>query len=149
MTGTPARILPFLSPLYDALRPLAVPAIRVATGLMAVPHGYVKLFGNPGVQGTAKAFAASGYEPALLLAYAVACVEFFGGILLAIGLLTRPAAASIAVFMFVATLHHWDKGFYWNKGGFEYPLLWTVLALAFVVRGGGNWSVDAKIGKEF
>ena len=43
---------------------------------------------------------------------------------------------------------HLPIGFFWMIGGFEYPLLWGVVALYFMVRGGGRYSVDAAIGRE-
>ena len=67
---------------------------------------------------------------------------------MALGLFTRPAAAAIAVFMANAVLFHLPNGFFWSKGGFEYPLLWGIVALSFAIRGGGRYSLDAKLGRE-
>jgi putative oxidoreductase len=83
------------------------------------------------------------------LALAVALVEFVGGIMLVLGLLTRPVAIAVAVFMSQAVAFHFDNGFKWTDGGYEFPLMWMVAALFFAVRGGGYLSVDQKIGKEF
>ena len=44
---------------------------------------------------------------------------------------------------------HWPNGFFWTDKGFEYPLMWGIVALAFVILGGGRYSVDALIGREF
>ena len=75
---------------------------------------------------------------------------FFGGILLTIGLLTRPAAAAVFVIMMVAVFKvHLGNGFFWLKAGYEYPLLWGVVALGLVFGGSGKLSVDDKLGKEF
>ena len=53
------------------------------------------------------------------------------------------------IVMAVAVLQvHLGAGFFWTSGGFEYPLLWGVVALAFAIRGGGRYSVDALIGRE-
>ena len=77
-------------------------------------------------------------------------VEFFGGLFLAIGLLTRPVAAAIAALMAVAAIQvHLGNGFFWANGGYEYPLMWGLIAIAFALRGGGAQSVDARIGREF
>ena len=38
--------------------------------------------------------------------------------------------------------------FFWTEGGWEYPVLWTIIALMFVVRGGGQYSLDRLIGRE-
>ncbi len=138
--------------LYDATSKYAVPLIRVATGLILMPHGAQKLFGmfgsNP--DAVARFFSKIGLEPAELLVMAVGLVEFFGGLLLAIGFLTRPAAAAIFVVLTVAWFKvHLPNGFFAGANGIEFPLLWSILALAFVLRGGGEYSVDQKIGKEF
>ena len=81
-------------------------------------------------------------------ALALGSLEFFGGILLALGLFTRPLAAAVVVFMAIAVLHHLPSSFFWPDGGVEYPLLWGVVALSFAVRGGGRYSFDAKLGRE-
>ncbi|MFO1152702.1 MAG: DoxX family protein [Rhodospirillales bacterium] len=151
--GRPRRIIPALGGLYDALAPLALPMIRLTAGLLLLPHGCQKLFGwfgGKGMQGTADYFASSGFEPGYFWALAVALTEVGGGLCLALGFLTRPAAAAIAGFMAVAVVQaHWPKGFFWTSGGFEYPLLWGVVALAFVILGGGRYSVDRWLGREF
>ena len=118
-----------------------------------MPHGAGKLFGwfgGRGIEGTAAGFAKMGLEPALPLATLVGVTEFFGGLLVAIGLLTRPAAIGIVAIMAVAVFQvHLKNGFFWFNGGYEYPLLWGIVALAIVFCGGGALSVDRKIGREF
>jgi len=118
-----------------------------------MPHGAQKLFGafdGGGLNGTAQFFGSIGIEPAVFMALLVGTVEFFGGLALAIGFITRPAAISIVILMGVAASQiHWGAGFFWTNGGFEYPLFWGLVALAFVLRGGGNYSLDRKIGYEF
>jgi putative oxidoreductase len=144
--------VPALGGIYEQLAWLAWPLVRVATGLMLIPHGAQKLlgFGGGSISGTAAGFAQMGFEPAYLLALYIACLEFFGGILLVIGFLTRPVALLVAGFMFVAAFYvHLPNGFFWTKGGFEYPLMWMMLSLALVIRGGGEASVDRNLGREF
>ena len=69
--------------------------------------------------------------------------------MLASGLLTRPIAALVAAVMAGAILTvHLPAGYFWTDGGYEYPLMWALLALAFVIRGGGRFSLDALIGRE-
>ena len=84
-----------------------------------------------------------------MVALASGSVEFFGGLMLAIGLLTRLSAGAVAVLLLVALSVHTPNGFFWTGGGFEYPLLWAILALYFVVKGGGSLSLDRLIGREF
>jgi len=74
---------------------------------------------------------------------AVAWGELLGGIALALGFLTRPAAAGIAIIMIgaIATVH-WPKGFDVRHGGFEYNFAILVMCAALIVGGGGTLAVD-------
>ena len=152
--GSSTRLfIPALGGFHDAVSGLGYPLIRFITGLVLMPHGAGKLFGwfgGRGIEGTAAGFARLGLEPALPLATVVGVTEFFGGLLIAIGLLTRPAAIGVVVIMAVAVFQvHLKNGFFWFNGGYEYPLLWGVVALAIVFCGGGALSEDRKIGREF
>ena len=145
-------LIPAVAPLTRLLSPLAEPMVRVAAGLFLMPHGAQKLFGafgGYGVEATGQFFAAKlGLPPALALVAGL--IEFFGGLFLALGFLTRPAAALVVGLMGVAVVSvHWGNGFFWTDGGYEYPLLWGIVALSYVLRGGGRYSVDALIGREF
>ena len=150
--GAPAALIfPFMAPIYRAGTCISWPLVRFFAGANLVPHGANKLFGWWGgdIFGTAASFAELGFEPGLFWAYAVAFTEFFGGILLAIGLLTRLSAAAATIFLFVAAFYvHLGDGFWWTGRGYEYPMLWGVVTLAIFFRGGGPLSVDARIGKE-
>lgn len=134
----------------NALSPLADPLVRIAAGLMLVPHGAQKLFGwfgGYGVEATGQFFATKLGIPASL-ALVAGVVEFFGGLLLAAGLATRPVAALVFGLMAVAVVQvHLPAGFFWTDGGYEYPLLWGIVALSYVIRGGGRYSVDALIAR--
>jgi putative oxidoreductase len=149
----PKPLIPAIAPLTDALAPLAWPLIRAATGLMLMPHGAQKLFGwfgGYGLEATAGFFETKlGLVPGLFFALSAGLIEFAGGLLLALGLFTRPVAASVAALMAVAVVQvHLANGFFWTKGGIEYPLLWGLVALAFVLAGGGPLSLDRRIGRE-
>ncbi len=153
-TTTVARpIIPALAPLYESLSGLSYPLIRVAAGLILVPHGAQKLFGwfgGYGLEGTAGFFSGQlGLEPGMFFAVLVGSTEFFGGLMLALGLLTRPVAITIAIVMAVAISVHVPDGFFWTNGGYEYPLMWGLIALAIALKGGGEYSLDRKIGHEF
>ncbi len=147
-------IIPAFTALYQYLSRFAEPMMRATVGLFLMPHGAQKLFGwfgGYGLEGTAGYFAGNlGLEPGLFWAGLVGGIEFFGGLFLAVGFLTRPVAAAIAVLMAVAVFRvHLGNGFFWNDGGYEYPLMWGLLALGFVLRGGGATSIDGRIGREF
>ena len=144
-------VVPAFESIYRTLSPFAEPMVRIATGLMLVPHGAQKLFGwfgGYGVEATGQFFATKlGLPPSLALLAGL--IEFFGGLFLAAGFLTRPVAALVFGLMAVAVISvHLPIGFFWTNGGFEYPLLWGILALSFAIRGGGRYSVDALIGRE-
>jgi len=152
VSSSPAKpLLPGVSALESALSPLAEPLVRVFAGLLLLPHGAQKLFGwfgGYGVDATGQFFAAKLGLPASL-ALVAGLIEVFGGLALAAGFLTRVAAALVFGLMAVAVIWvHLPIGFFWMNGGYEYPLLWGVVALAFVLRGGGRYSVDALIGHE-
>lgn len=153
-TGEPRLIIPALGPLYGRLSGLSYPMIRFFTGLILVPHGAQKLFGwfgGSGLEATGSSLASNlGLEPGLLFALLVGLTEFFGGLFLAVGFLTRPSALAIAVVMAVAVFAvHLPNGFFWGAGGYEYPLLWGLVALALAFRGGGALSLDRALGREF
>jgi putative oxidoreductase len=146
-------LIPALAPLEKALAPFAEPVLRVVAGLMLMPHGAQKLFGwfgGYGLEGTGQFFATKlGLEPGVLMAGLAGSVEFFAGLALAIGFLTRPAAAAVAFMMVVASATaHWSAGFFNTNGGYEFALLWGVVALFYAVRGGGRFSVDRLLGRE-
>jgi putative oxidoreductase len=148
----PRSFVPFMTGFYERAESWAYPLMRFVVGAFLVPHGMQKLFGAFGgnAEQTAGFFSKLGIEPALPLTYLVGGVEFFGGILIAIGLFTRVAAAAVVIMMIVAvTKVHLAKGFFWTTGGFEYPAMWGLLALAIFFRGGGGLSADRAIGKEF
>ncbi len=151
--GPSAKLfVPALAGLYEPLSHLTYPLIRFSAGLFLMPHGAAKLFGLFGgdINRTIAGFGKLGLEPAMPLAYLVGLTEFVGGLLIAIGFLTRPAAIGAAILLAVTVFHvHLANGFFWNKGGYEYPLLWMIIMIGIFFRGAGPLSVDGKIGKEF
>ena len=149
--GSPKPLIPALAPITQALSPLVEPGLRVATGLFLVPHGAQKLFGwfgGYGIAGTGEFFATKLGLPASFAVLAGG-IELVGGLALALGFATRATAALVAALMAVAVVKvHLAQGFFWTDGGYEYPLLWGLLALGYVIRGGGRLSLDALIGRE-
>ena len=128
--------------------------LRLVLGVVFFAHGAQKLlgwFGGPGFSGTMGMFTGYLHIPAPLAFLAIAA-EFFGGLGLILGFLTRIAAFGIAVNMLVAiaTVHH-SYGFFMNwagtqKGeGFEYHLLVLAITTYLIIRGAGAFSVDRAI----
>ena len=125
--------------------------LRLVLGIVFFAHGAQKMlgwFGGPGFSGTMGAFANYMHIPAPLAILAI-FAEFFGGLGLIFGFLTRAAAAGIAVNMLVATTFlHRQFGFFMNwtgtqKGeGFEYHLLVLAITAFLVIRGAGAYSFD-------
>jgi len=141
-------VFPPLGPLYRLLAPLTEPLIRLVAGGSLAIHGFPILFGD--TQGTATFLAGVGFANPLLFAYVVGVVEFVCGVCLALGLLTRLVAVPIIGFLAIAIVtYHWQFGFHWENRGIEYPLFWAIVVFHFLVRGGGRWSLDALIGREF
>ncbi len=148
----PRPIIPALGNLWTALEPLSPVIVRVTTGLLLVPHGAQKLFGafgGYGLEGTAGWLESIGFAPGFLFALLIGLLEFVGGLMLTVGLLTRPVAAAVIAFMAVAVTIHLPNGYAWNNAGFEMPVFWGLMALSVLIRGGGKYSIDRKIGIEF
>ncbi len=154
MTNTTINTTPARNDVLADADSLSWTLIRVAAGLTLVPHGAQKLFGwfgGYGLNGTGQFFEeALGLAPGILFAGAAGLTEFIGGLFLALGLMSRfSAAAVVALMAYAAFAVHLGNGFFWTDGGFEYPLLWGVVALAIAIRGGGKVSVDHAIGWKF
>ena len=134
---------------FDRLTPLADPLVRIITGVVLIPHGAQKLFGwfgGYGLTATGQYFDATlGMRPGIVFATTAGIIEFVGGLLLVIGLFTRPVALIVAAFLAVALTAHIANGFFWTEGGIEYPLLWSLVALAIFFRGADRFSLDARL----
>ncbi|MCK7577956.1 MAG: DoxX family protein [Chromatiales bacterium] len=109
------------------------------------------MFGGPGLTGTLRNFEVHMGIPPLLTLLAI-IAEFGGGLGVLFGAFTRLSACGIAVTMAVAMYKvHWVNGFFLNasgKGpGIEFTLALLGMALALVVTGGGQWSLDRFIWK--
>ena len=134
--------------LYEALAPFADPIIRITLGLILIPHGFGKLFLADAVPAS-RNFVMFGWAYPLAWAYFIGVVEFFGGIMLAIGLFTRVVAAGIFIEMMVISFAVLYPNWSWGKRGMEYALFMGIVALVVFIRGGGRYSVDRLMSKEF
>lgn len=121
-------------------------ALRVPVGVILAAHGAQKLFGwfgGHGLQGTADWLASIGLAPGMLMALLAGGAEFFGGIALIIGLLTRPAALVSAVTMVVAIFSvHFTNGLFLDNGGYEFALSLLAITVALLIQGSGRLAVD-------
>src|SRR5580692_4589649 len=132
----------------------ATALLRFVLGVVFFAHGAQKMlgwFGGPGFSGTMRMFTGYMHIPAPF-AFLAMSAEFFGGLGLIVGFLTRIAAFGIAVNMLVAVaMVHSNFGFFMNwsgtqKGeGFEYHLLVLAITTFLMVRGAGAYSLDRVI----
>ncbi|MGA2003342.1 MAG: DoxX family protein [Terriglobales bacterium] len=132
---------------------VALTILRLVLGVVFFAHGAQKLlgwFGGYGFHGTMGFFGSLGMPAPV--AFLVICTEFFGGLGLIVGLLTRIAALGIGVEMIGAIfMVHLQNGFFMNwfgnqKGeGFEYHLLAIAIAGTLLLRGAGKFSADAAL----
>ncbi len=129
--------------------------LRLVLGVVFFAHGAQKMlgwFGGYGFKGTMGFFTQMLHIPAPFALLAIAA-EFFGGIGLILGLLTRIAAFGISVNMLVAIfMVHLPNGLFMNwtgqqKGeGYEYHLLVLAITAVLMIRGAGAFSVDRALG---
>ncbi|MCU0920277.1 MAG: DoxX family protein [Burkholderiaceae bacterium] len=127
-------------------------ALRIPIGIIFIAHGAQKLFGwfgGYGLDGTGQFFGSIGLNPGYLMALLAGAAEFFGGLALVFGILVRPAAAALSFAMLVAIFAvHFSKGFFLDKGGYEYALALFAASLALLFSGAGRWSVDRALAGE-
>ena len=120
--------------------------IRLALGSVMIAHGAQKvlgLWGGPGF----KAFTSGEtphpfMKPAWLWLGAAALSELLGGVFVTLGFLTRIGAFFIACTMLTAVTMHWPGGFFGSNKGYEFPMSLLAMAIALLIAGGGQASVD-------
>jgi putative oxidoreductase len=124
--------------------------LRVVIGLFFVGHGAQKLFGwfdGHGIEGTGGFFDSLGYRPGKVFAVIAGLTEFFGGVLLVLGLFTPLAAAAIiGVMLNAAVSVHAKNGPWITNGGWEYTAILAASAAAIAFSGPGSASLDSAFG---
>lgn len=126
-----------LNSFYAVWTPRILSVLRIVTAFLIMQHGAQKLFGFPaGAQATPT-------PPLMSMMGFVGILEFFGGLLLLLGLFTRPVAFILSGLLAVAYfMVHAPQGFWpvLNRG--ELAALYCFVFLYLAVAGGGSWSVD-------
>ncbi|MFD5601316.1 DoxX family protein [Leucobacter sp. NPDC058333] len=116
--------------------------VRVVLGAVFAMHGAQKLFEYT-IAGTVESFSSMGAPLPEITAPLVAVIEFAGGLLLILGLFTRPVAILLAIDMIVALfLVHVSAGFWVGEGGYEFVALLGAAALGLALTGAGSLSLD-------
>lgn len=121
---------------YSDWAPRLLSIMRIVVALLFMQHGGQKLLGIPAALQT-------GPAPLLSLMGVAGELELFGGMLILLGLFTRPVAFILAGEMAVAYFKaHAPQGFWpiLNRG--ELAALYSFVFLYLSVAGGGSWSVD-------
>ena len=122
--------------------------LRLTIGPMLFVHGYNKVFGKGGLQGTTGWFDSLGLKPAFVHARMAAATEMGAGALLTVGAASpMPAAAAIGLMTTAAKTDHRGKGFFVFKGGWEYTGVVAAVAAVMAILGPGRISVDAVRGR--
>ncbi|KDE40756.1 MAG: DoxX family protein [Nitrincola lacisaponensis] len=125
--------------------------LRVPIGIIFAAHGAQKLFGwfgGYGLAGTGGWMESIGLAPGVLMAFLAGAAEFFGGIALILGVLTRPAAAVLAITMLVAIFAvHFENGLFMSNNGYEFGLALMAASVSLAFSGAGRASVDAVLAR--
>ena len=142
----------FLKTVFSSNNSVANVVLRVPVGIILAAHGGQKLFvwfGGYGLEGTGQWMESIGLAPGFVMALLAGSAEFFGGIALILGLLTRPAAALSAFTMVVAIFSvHGSNGLFMSNNGYEFALALLAATVALAIQGAGSFSLDAVVSKK-
>jgi putative oxidoreductase len=121
-------------------------ALRIPIGIIFIAHGAQKLFGwfgGYGLDGTGQWMDSIGLSPGYLMALLAGSAEFFGGLFILIGLLTRPTAIVLAFTMVVAIFStHFANGLFMSNNGYEFALALLAASVSLALSGAGKLSLD-------
>lgn len=123
--------------------------LRIGIGFAFIfVHGWGKIMGGPelwGKLGGSMANLGITFAP-VFWGFMAALAEFGGGIMLVLGLFTRPTSAFMAFTMLVAFMQHTSKLDPWNRAIYPMEMFAVFMALLFI--GAGKYSIDALISKK-
>lgn len=146
----PALIVPRLRAFFERLEPLAYLLLRIGVGLTLMTHGVPKLLGrshgsmaDPMAASTNLIANVLQLPGAPLIAWAVALLEGVGGLMLALGFLSRLVAPLVLVQMLVIC-YLLGPTYPWIDRGIEYPVVLALLAFYIACRGSGRGALDAR-----
>ncbi|OCH23609.1 DoxX family protein [Aliivibrio sp. 1S128] len=121
-------------------------ALRIPIGIIFMAHGAQKLFswfGGYGLEGTGQFFESIGLAPGVAMAFLAGSAEFFGGLFILLGLLTRPSALVLAFTMLIAIVSvHLQNGLFMSNGGYEFGLALLAASVSLMLSGSGRIAVD-------
>jgi putative oxidoreductase len=128
---------------------LSLLILRITIAIVFMAHGSQKLFswfGGYGLEGTGQWMESIGLSPGYLMALLAGSGEFFGGLLLLFGLLTRASSLVLAITMFVAIFSvHFANGFFMSANGYEFAFVLLGASVALMFSGAGKYSLDARL----
>jgi len=134
-----------LETLFGGLASWGPDFLRLGAGVLFVAHGYPKLFGHPpGLRTLAQYLRSMGIPLPIFMATLVGIVEFGGGACLLLGFLTRLAALAIEFAVIIFKVK-WSKGFFAEKGGWEWEGVMLMILLSLLVTGPGHLALDHRI----
>ncbi len=140
-SSEPAKLIPALA-WYRPFEPFALTYIRFCAGAVIVPHGIDRFF-----------YSGANRELGLLggVSPLAGAVELIGGVLLALGLFTRPVALLLTIeWAIIAAAVPVRPGQSWMLFGGtpHHPAYFAAICFAFIFAGGGRYSLDRLLGRE-
>jgi putative oxidoreductase len=121
----------------DDLAPRVLSVLRIVTGLLFLEHGTQKLLAFP--------MRTAAAPPLASLLGVQGCFEIVGGVLIVLGLFTRPAAFILSGNMaFAYFISHFPRDFFPIRNGGDAAILYCFIFLYLAAAGGGPWSLDAR-----
>ncbi len=125
----------------DTWAPRMLSVLRIMTGLLFFFHGTAKLFGYPPTE--------HAFPELWSLSWIAGVLDLVGGVLIVLGLFTRPAAFILAGEMaFAYFLAHASENFFPIVNGGELSILFCFIFLYLFAAGGGVWSLDRAMGRD-
>ena len=134
-----------MNPFWEAGANWGLFFLRLGLGLIFLTHGYPKMTGvesgtKASREGLTNSIRRLGLPFPHEMAIVIGTIQFFGGLMLLVGLGTRPAASLLAVIMLVAAARNFVEKQFLDSADFPFSLLTSLIALSLL--GGGALSLD-------